>query len=141
MNCSNNHVNFGIRISVSLKDIAYTDRPCQWLCCEIDQNDKARVFQTLLFTAGINTLLQTVVGTCLPCVVGGSYAYLVPTLSIIYSDRLQTIQDDRVVSLFFNSNASLIQTNVPVYSFIYDFQSSLLILYMVPWFYSGFCIP
>ncbi|MCO5578683.1 hypothetical protein L7F22_032527 [Adiantum nelumboides] len=58
-----------------------------------DLDDKIKVIQTLLFTAGINTLLQSTVGTCLPCVVGGSYAFLVPTLSIIYSDRLQAIQD------------------------------------------------
>lgn len=58
-----------------------------------DIDDKVRVIQTLLFTAGINTLLQSVVGTCLPCVVGGSYAFIVPTLSIIYSDKFQAIED------------------------------------------------
>ncbi|KAH7445582.1 hypothetical protein KP509_01G015800 [Ceratopteris richardii] len=59
-----------------------------------DNDAKVKVIQTLLFTAGINTLLQSSVGTCLPCVVGGSYAYIIPTLSIIYSNRLQAIEDN-----------------------------------------------
>ncbi|KAI5070161.1 hypothetical protein GOP47_0014504 [Adiantum capillus-veneris] len=58
--------------------------------------DKVRVFQTLLFCAGVNTLLQTLFGTCLPTVVGGSYAFLVPILSIIYSDKLQAIETPHI---------------------------------------------
>ena len=88
------HATFMVSIYLSfLLDLAITENRFY------AQNDKARVFQTLLLTAGINTLLQSVVGTCLPCVVGGSYAFLVPTLSIIYSDRLQAIQDDRLVCM------------------------------------------
>jgi nucleobase transporter 1/2 len=61
------------------------------------QDEKVRVFQTLLFAAGVNTLFQSLFGTRLPAVIGGSYAFIVPVLSIIYSDRLQSIQDERIV--------------------------------------------
>ncbi|KAB5527659.1 hypothetical protein DKX38_021506 [Salix brachista] len=55
--------------------------------------DKARVIQTLLFVAGINTLLQALFGTRLPAVVGGSYAYVVPIAYIISDTSLQHITD------------------------------------------------
>lgn len=55
--------------------------------------DKARVIQTLLFVAGINTLLQALFGTRLPAVVGGSYAYVVPIAYIIRDTSLQRITD------------------------------------------------
>ncbi|CAH1425787.1 unnamed protein product [Lactuca virosa] len=55
--------------------------------------DKARVIQTLLFVAGINTLLQTLFGTRLPAVVGGSFAYVMPILYIINDSSLQQIPD------------------------------------------------
>ncbi|KAL7601874.1 nucleobase-ascorbate transporter 1 [Lactuca sativa] len=55
--------------------------------------DKARVIQTLLFVAGINTLLQTLFGTRLPAVVGGSFAYVMPILYIINDSSLQRIPD------------------------------------------------
>lgn len=60
-----------------------------------------RVVQTLLFVEGINTLLQTLFGTRLPTVIGGSYAFMVPIISIIHDPSLMSIQDDHVVSLFF----------------------------------------
>lgn len=47
------------------------------------QGDKARVIQTMLFMCGINTLLQTLIGTRLPTVMGVSFAYVLPVLSII----------------------------------------------------------
>ncbi|XP_071716996.1 nucleobase-ascorbate transporter 1 [Rutidosis leptorrhynchoides] len=53
--------------------------------------DKARVIQTLLFVSGINTLLQTLFGTRLPAVVGGSFAYVMPILYIINDSSLQQI--------------------------------------------------
>ncbi|KAL4393791.1 hypothetical protein AHAS_Ahas02G0087300 [Arachis hypogaea] len=56
-------------------------------------DDKVRVVQTLLFVEGINTLLQTLFGTRLPTVVGGSYAYMVPIISIIHDSSLMKIQD------------------------------------------------
>ncbi|KAK4276079.1 hypothetical protein QN277_019068 [Acacia crassicarpa] len=55
--------------------------------------DKARVIQTLLFVAGINTLLQSLFGTRLPAVVGGSYAYLIPIGYIISDSSLHRISD------------------------------------------------
>ncbi|CAB4306644.1 unnamed protein product [Prunus armeniaca] len=58
--------------------------------------DKVRVVQTLLFIQGINTLLQTLFGTRLPTVIGGSYAFMVPIISIIHDSSLTSIQDDHV---------------------------------------------
>ncbi|KAJ1383725.1 Xanthine/uracil/vitamin C permease [Sesbania bispinosa] len=55
--------------------------------------DKARVIQTLLFVAGINTLLQALFGTRLPTVVGGSFAYVFPIAYIITDSSLQQIND------------------------------------------------
>uniref|UniRef100_A0A5B7AB78 Putative nucleobase-ascorbate transporter 6 n=1 Tax=Davidia involucrata TaxID=16924 RepID=A0A5B7AB78_DAVIN len=49
--------------------------------------EKAEVIQTLLFVAGLNTLLQTLFGTRLPAVIGGSYTFVAPTISIILSGR------------------------------------------------------
>lgn len=61
------------------------------------QGDKARVIQTLLFVAGINTLLQTLFGTRLPAVVGGSFAYIIPIGYIISDSRLHQIPDPHEV--------------------------------------------
>ncbi|XP_073039842.1 nucleobase-ascorbate transporter 6-like isoform X1 [Primulina eburnea] len=49
--------------------------------------EKAKVIQTLLFVSGLNTLLQTWFGTRLPAVIGGSYTFVAPTISIILSGR------------------------------------------------------
>ncbi|KAL1333999.1 nucleobase-ascorbate transporter 6 isoform X2 [Arachis ipaensis] len=56
-------------------------------------DEKARVIQTLLFVAGINTLLQTLFGTRLPAVIGGSYTYVPTTISIILSGRFSDEPD------------------------------------------------
>lgn len=56
-------------------------------------NDKVRVVQALLFVEGINTLLQTLFGTRLPTVVGGSWAFMVPIISIIHDPSLAGIVD------------------------------------------------
>ncbi|KAL9253543.1 Nucleobase-ascorbate transporter 6-like protein [Drosera capensis] len=55
--------------------------------------EKAEVIQTLLFVAGLNTLLQSTFGTRLPAVMGGSLTYIVPTLSIIQAGRYKNIPD------------------------------------------------
>ncbi|RZC66292.1 hypothetical protein C5167_009978 [Papaver somniferum] len=55
--------------------------------------EKAIVIQTLLFAAGVNTLLQTWFGTRLPAVIGGSFTYILPTIIIINSPRYQGIVD------------------------------------------------
>ncbi|KAB5541229.1 hypothetical protein DKX38_014203 [Salix brachista] len=47
--------------------------------------EKAEVINTLIFVAGINTLLQTWLGTRLPVVIGGSYAFIIPTITIALS--------------------------------------------------------
>ncbi|KAG0454870.1 hypothetical protein HPP92_024162 [Vanilla planifolia] len=57
-------------------------------------DDKVRVVQTLLFVGGINTLLQTLFGTRLPTVVGGSYAFLIPIISIIHDSSYSRIPND-----------------------------------------------
>ncbi|CAA6672505.1 unnamed protein product [Spirodela intermedia] len=56
-------------------------------------DEKARVIQTLLFVAGLNTLFQTSFGTRLPAVIGGSYTFVVPTISIILAGRYSDIVD------------------------------------------------
>ncbi|MCL7031988.1 hypothetical protein MKW94_017740 [Papaver nudicaule] len=60
---------------------------------EGSDGDKVRVFQTLLFVGGINTLIQTLFGTRLPTVIGGSYAFVVPIMSIINDSKLRQIVD------------------------------------------------
>ncbi|KAJ3709331.1 hypothetical protein LUZ61_013036 [Rhynchospora tenuis] len=57
-------------------------------------DDKVRVVQTLLFVTGVNTLLQTLIGTRLPTVIGGSFAFVVPIVSIINDSSLANIADD-----------------------------------------------
>ncbi|KAK8526484.1 hypothetical protein V6N11_075679 [Hibiscus sabdariffa] len=49
--------------------------------------EKAKMIQTLLFVAGVNTLF----GTRLPAVVGGSYTYMPTTISIILASRYTDI--------------------------------------------------
>lgn len=61
------------------------------------QGDKARVIQTLLFVAGLNTLLQALFGTRLPAVVGGSFAYVIPIFYIINDSSLRQIEEPHVV--------------------------------------------
>ncbi|PKU66640.1 Nucleobase-ascorbate transporter 3 [Dendrobium catenatum] len=57
--------------------------------------DKARVIQTSLFMSGINTLLQTFIGTRLPTVMSASFAYLIPVTSIIKDFSFRTFEDER----------------------------------------------
>ncbi|PPD69267.1 hypothetical protein GOBAR_DD33866 [Gossypium barbadense] len=49
--------------------------------------EKAKMIQTLLFVAGVNTLFQTFFGTRLPAVIGGSYTFVPTTISIILAGR------------------------------------------------------
>ncbi|CAH1418603.1 unnamed protein product [Lactuca virosa] len=58
-----------------------------------DNAEKARVIQTLLFLSGFNTLTQTIFGTRLPSIVGGSHAFLVPVISIIHAKRYRMYQE------------------------------------------------
>ncbi|KAG2716911.1 hypothetical protein I3760_03G149300 [Carya illinoinensis] len=60
--------------------------------------EKARVIQTLLFVAGINTLLQALFGTRLPAVVGGSFAYVIPIAYIRFLQTMRAIQGALIVA-------------------------------------------
>ncbi|KAI3788563.1 hypothetical protein L2E82_01333 [Cichorium intybus] len=60
-----------------------------------DHAEKARVIQTLLFLSGFNTLMQTMFGTRLPSVVGGSHAFLIPVISIIHAKRYHIFHEPR----------------------------------------------
>lgn len=80
------------------------------------RGDKARVIQSLLFMSGINTLLQTFIGSRLPAVMGPSYVYIIPVMSIIgdngsrsfdtvnehqrFIHNIRTIQGSLIVSSF-----------------------------------------
>ncbi|XP_062177710.1 nucleobase-ascorbate transporter 4 isoform X2 [Alnus glutinosa] len=55
--------------------------------------EKAEVINTFLFVAGINTLLQSLFGTRLPVVMGASYAFIIPIISITLSRRFNTYTD------------------------------------------------
>ncbi|PAN45581.1 hypothetical protein GQ55_9G125700 [Panicum hallii var. hallii] len=55
--------------------------------------EKAIVIQTILFLAGINTLLQVHFGTRLPAVMAGSYTYIYATTAIALSPRYLIIID------------------------------------------------
>jgi hypothetical protein len=61
------------------------------------QEEKARVVQTLLFVAGINTLVQSFLGTRLPAVMGASYTFVAPTISIVLAGRYSGIADPHEV--------------------------------------------
>lgn len=62
------------------------------------QAEKAKMIQTLLFVAGLNTLLQTFFGTRLPAVIGGSYSYVPTTISIILAGRYSDIVNPQEVT-------------------------------------------
>lgn len=55
------------------------------------------MIQTLLFVAGINTLTQTLFGTRLPAVIGGSYTFVPTTISIILAGRYNDIVNPQEV--------------------------------------------
>nr|GEU31304.1 nucleobase-ascorbate transporter 6-like [Tanacetum cinerariifolium] len=57
--------------------------------------EKAKMIQTLLFVAGLNTLTQTLFGTRLPAVIGGSFTFVPTTISIILAGRYSDIADPR----------------------------------------------
>ncbi|RLM62260.1 nucleobase-ascorbate transporter 2-like [Panicum miliaceum] len=57
-------------------------------------HDKAMVVQTVLLVTGINTMLQTLFGTRLPTIIGGSYAFVIPVISVISDPSLMRIADD-----------------------------------------------
>jgi solute carrier family 23 (nucleobase transporter), member 1 len=70
----------------------------RWWRSLLCQEEKARVVQTLLFVAGINTLCQSFFGTRLPAVMGGSYTVVAPTISIILAGRYRNETDPHQVA-------------------------------------------
>ena len=72
----------------------------------VEQSDKAHVIQTLLFMSGINTLLQTLIGSRLRAVMSASFAFTIPVMSIIddYTDRTFPTQHEVCIfQLAYNS--------------------------------------
>ncbi|GAB6022696.1 hypothetical protein CHUAL_006791 [Chamberlinius hualienensis] len=53
------------------------------LCIPVDDPARAHLTYTMLFVFGIGTLLQTIFGSRLPIIQGGSFAYLVPAFTIL----------------------------------------------------------
>ncbi|KAM7279764.1 hypothetical protein ACFE04_006898 [Oxalis oulophora] len=80
-----------------------------------DNGDKAQVIQTLLFMAGINTLIQTLIGSRLPTVMRPSFAFIVPVGSIIMDLSDETFDDDHDR---FTHTMRIIQGSLIVSSFI-----------------------
>ncbi|XP_059656008.1 nucleobase-ascorbate transporter 7-like [Cornus florida] len=57
--------------------------------------EKAKMIQTILFVAGVNTFIQTLFGTRLPAVIGGSFTFVPTTLSIVLAGRYSDILDPK----------------------------------------------
>lgn len=91
----------------SCLNLSYNLFYCSWilwlhlliLSCLEKQRDKARVIQTLLFMSGLNTLLQTFVGSRLPTVMNASFAFLIPVMSIIRDFALRPFADEHEVHI------------------------------------------
>jgi xanthine/uracil permease len=69
---------------------------CVYVCvcvCVILQSDLSRVVQSALFVSAINTLLQTLLGSRLPAVMGNSFYFLSITLSIVNAPSIIDIPD------------------------------------------------
>jgi nucleobase transporter 1/2 len=58
--------------------------------------EKAQVVQTLVFVAGLKTLLQTWFGTRLPVVIAPSFRFIIPSLYIILHNRYSFYINPRV---------------------------------------------
>lgn len=70
-----------------------------WFQNYVFQEEKAQVIQTLLFVAGLNTLLQSLFGTRLPVVIGGSFTFIIPATFVALSSRYNTYLDPREVGI------------------------------------------
>ncbi len=75
--------------------------------CVLLQSDLSRVVQSALFVSGINTLLQTVLGSRLPAVMGNSFYFLSITLSIVNAPSIIQIPDPHEVSKPYSPSLSL----------------------------------
>jgi xanthine/uracil permease len=59
--------------------------------------DLSRVVQSALFVSAINTLVQTILGSRLPAVMGNSFYFLPITLSIVNAPAIVEIEDSHEV--------------------------------------------
>lgn len=57
------------------------------------------MINTMLFVAGINTLLQTLFGTRLPVVMGPSRSFIIPVVAVALSNRFNFYIDPHQVGL------------------------------------------
>jgi nucleobase transporter 1/2 len=58
------------------------------MCMEINTDpDMGNIISTFLFVGGIITILQTTFGTRLPIVQGGSFAFVIPALAVLNTNR------------------------------------------------------
>ncbi|XP_050875404.1 putative nucleobase-ascorbate transporter 10 [Lathyrus oleraceus] len=55
--------------------------------------EKAKMIQNMLFVSGLSTFLQSLFGTRLPTVVGGSYTYMIPVMSVVQARRYSSYSD------------------------------------------------
>ncbi|WVZ93285.1 hypothetical protein U9M48_039280 [Paspalum notatum var. saurae] len=100
-------------------------------------HDKAKVVQTVLLVTGINTMLQTLFGTRLPTVIGGSYAFVIPVVSIISDPSLMQIADDHTrfrMTMRAIQGALIISSCIQIilgYSQLWGICSSLIIDWQV----------
>jgi hypothetical protein len=85
------------------------------------QSDLARVVQSALFVSGINTLIQTFLGSRLPTVMGNSFYFLPVILSIVNSPRIMNIGEPHEV----------LTTTVGSSPVLYNISFSSLICYRV----------
>jgi len=96
------------------------------------QSDLAQVVQSSLFVSRINTLLQTVLGSRLPVVMGNSFYFLMITLSIVNAPRIIDIPDPHEVT----NHPPLIVAHTPRTSNLRNFPFNLyfygLSLYLFP---------
>lgn len=88
------------------------------------------MINTLLFVAGINTLLQTWFGTRLPVVIGGSYAFIIPAISVALSRRFNFYIDPHQVTFIFGRK-------MPRDCFLFHFCFLLKILFLSFYFSRG----
>uniref|UniRef100_A0A8R7UFK1 Uncharacterized protein n=1 Tax=Triticum urartu TaxID=4572 RepID=A0A8R7UFK1_TRIUA len=94
-----------------------------------NSDDKAVVMQIMMFLAGINTLLQSFFGTRLPAVIGGSYTFVLPTISIILAGHYTNEPDTHHMLKRRNSSKSCVEhktvvlpTGLPyIYRYIHAF--------------------
>ncbi|KAK7357579.1 hypothetical protein VNO80_16872 [Phaseolus coccineus] len=101
--------------------------------------EQAEMLETLLFVAAINTLMQTLFGTRLPVVMGPSYTFLIPAVSIAVSKRMSVFEDPHQRFIYSTRaiqgaliGASVFQMSIGFLGFWRIFASCLSPLSVVP---------